>query len=93
MGLVDTCYSYMGYFCPGRVQGHFGVIQHTCLEIPCISKTAGQRAKLTEIWELDITSYAYIWGTFDLVWFKVLLGSFGALASKWPVSQKQLVIE
>ena len=27
-------------------------------------------------------------GIFDLVVFKVILGSFDALVSKWPVSQK-----
>ncbi len=29
-------------------------------------------------------------GTFDLLVFKVILGSFGALVSKWPVTRKQL---
>ena len=32
-------------------------------------------------------------GTFDLSVFKVILGSFGALASKWPVTQKRLALE
>ncbi len=27
----------------------------------------------------------YVWATFDLVVFKVILGSFGVLVSKWPV--------
>ncbi len=27
-----------------------------------------------------------IWGIFDLLVFKVFLGSFGALGTKWPVT-------
>ena len=34
-----------------------------------------------------------MWGTFDLVWFKVIVVSFSALVSKWPVSPKDLVID
>ncbi len=34
-----------------------------------------------------------MWGTFDHVVFKVILGSFGALVSKWPVTRKQLDIQ
>ncbi len=45
----------------------------------------GRRAKRTEIWDSGIVG-TQIWGTFDLVGFKVVLGSFGALVSKWPVS-------
>ncbi len=29
--------------------------------------------------------YLHIWAAFELVVFKVILGSFGALFSKWPV--------
>ncbi len=32
-------------------------------------------------------------GTFDLLVFKVILRSFGALVSKWPVTQKWLAVE
>ncbi len=32
-------------------------------------------------------------GTFDLLVFKVNWGSFGALVSKWPVTQKQVSVE
>ncbi len=35
----------------------------------------------------------HIWGTFVLVGYKVIFGSFVALISKWPVSQTQLVVE
>ncbi len=35
----------------------------------------------------------YIWGKFELVVFKVILGSFSALVSKWHATLKQLVIE
>ncbi len=94
---------------PCRVQGHFRVIQCTCLKISCISKRAGRRAKWTEIYESrtlvihiqgNLTLWGsrsiwitYIWGTYDLVVFKVILGSFSALVSKWAVSRKGLVIE
>ncbi len=78
-------------FWPSSVQGHLGVIQCTCLKIACNSKTAGRRAKWSEIWELGQLLYNIVW--FDIVGFKVNLGSFGALISKWPVSRKGLVIE
>ncbi len=48
---------------------------------------AGRRMKQTEIRDLG-TVVTHIWGTFDLVVFKVISGSFGALVSKWPVIQK-----
>ncbi len=32
-------------------------------------------------------------GTFDLLVFKVMLGSFGALVFKWPVAQTQVSVE
>ncbi len=34
-----------------------------------------------------------VWGTFDLLAFKVMLGSFGALVSKWTLTRKNLAIE
>ena len=77
---------------PCGVQGQFGVIQCTCLKMACISKRAGHRAKRSEIWD-SWTIVINIWGTFELVGFKVILGSFGALVSKWPVSRKGLVVE
>ncbi len=36
----------------------------------CISKTAGRRAQGSEVWTLA----THIWGTFDHVEFKVILG-------------------
>ncbi len=58
-------------------------------------RTAGRRAKLSEIWDSEgrchITGMC---GTFDLlVSFKVILVSFGALVSKWPLSQKRLTVD
>ena len=41
-------------------------------------KTKDRRAKLSEIWDLRVV-VQHIWGTFGLVVFKVILGSFGAL--------------
>ncbi len=58
----------------------------------CNSKTARRRAKRSEIWDSWIL-VTYIWGTYDMVVFKVILGSFGALVSKRPVSRKGLVVE
>ena len=49
-------------------------------------------AKRTEIWDSG-TVVTDIWGTFNLVVFNVTLGSFGGLVSKWPVTQKRLIIE
>ncbi len=46
----------------------------------------------SEIWALWIL-VTHVWGTVDLAGFKVILRSFGALFSKWPVTQKQLIIE
>ncbi len=57
-----------------------------------ILKRAGLRAKRSEIWDLG-TLVTYMWCTFDLVVFKVILVSVGELVSKWPVTRKRLVIE
>ena len=35
----------------------------------------------------------HIWDTFDLLVFKVILGSFGAFVLKWPVTRKRLAAE
>ena len=35
----------------------------------------------------------YIWGTFDLLVFKVILGPFGSLVSIYPVPGKRLAVE
>ncbi len=37
-----------------------------------------------------VTQIMHIWDTFDLVVFKVILGSFGALVSKWPATPNGL---
>ncbi len=54
--------------------------------------TAGCRVKRSEIWESGVVVIC-IWGTFDLLVFKVILGSLIALVSKWPVTQKYLAVE
>ncbi len=56
------------------------------------SKMAGRRAKWSEMWDSWIL-VTQIWATFDLVGFEVILGSFGALVSKWPLTRKWLVVE
>ncbi len=43
-------------------------------------KIAGLRAKLSEIWD-SCSLATHIWGSFDRVWFNVILGSFSALVS------------
>ena len=58
----------------------------------CNSKTAGRRAKYSEIWDSGVV-VIYIWGTFDLLVFKVIWGSFIALDTIWPVAQKWLALE
>ncbi len=34
-----------------------------------------------------------VWCTFDLLMFKVTLGSFSALVAEWPVTRKWLALE
>ncbi len=34
-----------------------------------------------------------IWSEFDLLVSMVILGAFGELVSKWPVTRKQLTVE
>ncbi len=58
----------------------------------CHSKTAHRRVKRSEIWASWIL-VTHVLGTFDLVGFKVIWGSFGALFSKWHVTQQKLVLE
>ena len=48
---------------------------------PVIRKTAGCRARLSEIWESEVVVIC-IWGIFRLLVLKVILGSFGVLVSK-----------
>ncbi len=54
---------------------------------------SGSRLKLTEIWDSagGVSSGTYV--TFDLVVFKVILGSFSALVSKYPLPQKCVSVE
>ncbi len=51
-----------------------------------------RRAKLSENLDLGV-SVEQIWGTFDLVVFKIILGSFCAVASIWHATRKQLAVE
>ncbi len=48
--------------------------------------------KWSEIWDPGIL-VTLIWYTFDFVVFKVILGSFSTLFSKWPVTRKHLIVE
>ena len=68
------------------------IIQGTFLKLACDSKMAANRAKWSEICDSgDVT--ISIWGTFDLLVFKVIWGSFGVIVSKWPGTRKRLAVE
>ncbi len=56
------------------------------------SKMAGCRVTRSEIWYSGVVVIS-ICDTFDLVVFNSILGFFGALVSKWPVTQKRLAVE
>ncbi len=51
------------------VSNHLGVIQCTCLKMPCESKTLGRRAQETEIWDAWALVVLAIWGRVDLLIF------------------------
>ena len=53
----------------------------------CNLKMACRRERWTATWDSEKLD------TFNLVVFKVILGSFDGLASKWPVTPKRLVVE
>ncbi len=57
-----------------------------------IVETAGPKAKWTKMWDSG-TLVTHMWCTFDLVVFKVILRSFGARVSNWPVTPKRLLVE
>ena len=59
------------------------IIECTCLKVASNSKTAGHRGKWSEISGVVVVC---IWGTFDLLVFKVILWSFHALVSRYPVT-------
>ncbi len=46
-----------------------------------------------KFWESEVVVVIRIWGTFDLLVFKVIWGSFNALVSKWPVTRKWLAVD
>ncbi len=46
-----------------------------------ILETDNRRAKPNEVWDLRVVA-TFVWGTFDLLVFTVILGSFSALVSK-----------
>ncbi len=56
----------------------------------CNPRTAGHRAKWSNIWDSGI-SLTHIWGTYDLVVFEVTFEPFSAFVSKWHVTRKRLV--
>ncbi len=62
---------YMRYIWPFSVDGHFQITQCTCLRMVRKSKIAGKRAKTSEIWD-SMLIVICIWGTFDLLVFKLL---------------------
>ncbi len=62
------------------------------LENANILEMVNGRAKQSEIWDMG-AGIICVLGTFDLLVLIVVLGSFSALVSKWPATQKQLVVE
>ncbi len=86
-GIWDSrsCAMFMGYLWPFSVQGGFEVIRCTCLKIPCNLKMAGYRVNGLKFGtQVDLVS---IWGTFDLLVFKVILGHSVHFISKWTVTE------
>ncbi len=57
-----------------------------------ILERANRRAKRSEILDPRVL-IQHMWGTFDLLVFKVILSSFGALVSKWFITLKRMVVE
>ena len=57
-----------------------GVIRCVCFRMAWHSKTSVYRATCVEFWTED---------TSDLVVFKVILGSIGALVSKWTITKER----
>ena len=51
----------------------------------------------SQIWQFQKSAICkknkFYTGTFDLLVFKVILGSFGALVSKGPITRKQMSVE
>ena len=77
----------------------FRVIRCTCLKLACNLKTASHERN-NEIWDSRVhmgsrsTCIFNVYVvTFDLLVLNAILGSFGALVSKWPVTRKRLVVE
>ncbi len=58
----------------------------------CNSKIAERREKVSEIWDSWIL-VTHIWGTFDLVGFKVIFGVIRCTCLKMALSQKRLAVE
>ncbi len=56
------------------------------------SKMADRTAIWGEIWDSGVVAKC-IWGTFDLLVFNGIWGSFGALVSGWSVPRKRLSIK
>ncbi len=59
---------------------------HLRLSTTLYFKNGGRRTKWSLMWDSG-TLVTHIWGTFDLVGFKVILGSVDALVSKWFVTR------
>ena len=52
----------------------------------------GRRAKRGENWYFGVFVVC-IRGTFDILVFKVILGSFNAVVTEWPVPRKRKAME
>ncbi len=82
MGFGGNCNMYMGYLWPFGVQGHFGVIQCTCVKMACSSK------KLSETdWNLGLRGTCNIY--MGYLWPFSVQSHLGV---KMPVSRKCLAL-
>ncbi len=80
------------YLSRRSAQDYFGLILWNCLEMSCNSKTAVCRAEWIGIWDSGVI-VQHTWGTFDLIVFNAILGSFSAHLSNWLLTQTWLSVE
>ena len=79
---------------PFSVQNYIEFIGRTCLKMTCNAKTDDHREKRSEFWVSGVVYLIiYIKIIFELAIFEIILGSFGALVSKRPVTRKRLSVE
>ena len=58
----------------------------------CNLKTAGRRAKWSDIWD-SMVVVTLMCSAFDILVFEVIWGLFGAFVSEWNETRKRLAVE